>query len=86
MFPTNGPAWSLFYEYIANIFYGLFLRKLSNKIIFILTIIAAFAVVYLTVFGEAGDIVGGWSLDAKQIQVGFTRLTYPFLALSLIHI
>ncbi len=80
MFPTNGPAWSLFYEYIANIFYGLFLRKLSNKIIFILTIIAAFAVVYLTVSGEAGDIVGGWSLDAKQIQVGFTRLSYPFLA------
>lgn len=80
MYPTNGPAWSLFYEYVANIIYGLFLRKLSNKIIFGLAIIAAAALVYLTVGGESGDVIGGWSLEAKQIQIGITRLSYPFLA------
>ena len=80
MYPTNGPAWSLFYEYVANIFYGLFLKKLSNKIIFILSAIAAVALIYLTIFGENGDVIGGWSLDAKQIQIGLTRLSYPFLA------
>lgn len=27
MYPLNGPAWSLFFEYIGNILYALFLRK-----------------------------------------------------------
>jgi hypothetical protein len=31
IYPLNGPAWSLFYEYIANILYAMGLRKLSNR-------------------------------------------------------
>ena len=31
MFPLNGPAWSLFFEYIGNFLYALFLRRLSDK-------------------------------------------------------
>ena len=31
MFPLNGPCWSLFFEYIGNILYALFIRRLSNK-------------------------------------------------------
>ena len=27
MHPLNGPAWSLYYEYIGNILYALFVRK-----------------------------------------------------------
>ncbi len=30
MHPLNGPAWSLFYEYVGNILYALFLRKNLN--------------------------------------------------------
>ena len=30
MFPLNGPAWSLFFEYIGNILYALFIRRLST--------------------------------------------------------
>ena len=30
MFPLNGPCWSLFFEYIGNILYALFIRRLSN--------------------------------------------------------
>ncbi len=30
IFPLNGPAWSLFFEYIANLLYVLFIRKLST--------------------------------------------------------
>jgi peptidoglycan/LPS O-acetylase OafA/YrhL len=33
MHPLNGPAWSLFFEYIANILYALFIRKFSNKLL-----------------------------------------------------
>lgn len=29
MYPLNGPTWSLFFEYIANILYALVLRRLS---------------------------------------------------------
>ena len=31
MFPLNGPSWSLFFEYIGNILYALFIRRLSTK-------------------------------------------------------
>jgi peptidoglycan/LPS O-acetylase OafA/YrhL len=31
IYPLNGPAWSLFYEYVANILYAVGLRKLSNR-------------------------------------------------------
>lgn len=80
MYPTNGPAWSLFYEYIANICYALFLRKASNTVLAILTVIAGAALVHFAVFGVQGDVIGGWSLDAAQIRVGLIRLSFPFLA------
>lgn len=80
MYPTNGPAWSLFYEYIANICYALFLRKASNTVLAILTVIAGAALVHFAVFGGQGDVIGGWSLDAAQIRLGLTRLAFPFLA------
>ncbi len=79
-FPTNGPAWSLFYEYLANIAYALVLRKLSNKILFVLLFIAAVALIHLGVTSPKGDIIGGWSLNGEQIRVGLTRLAFPFLA------
>ena len=80
MYPLNGPAWSLFFEYIANIVYAIFLRKASNTIVWILTIIAAFFLIHLAVTSSHGDIIGGWSLDPAQLRIGFTRLAFPFLA------
>src|SRR6202012_5595580 len=41
MHPLNGPGWSLFFEYIANILYALGLRKLSKTALSVLVIIAA---------------------------------------------
>ncbi len=40
MHPLNGPAWTLFFEYIANILYALLLRRLSNPVLFILVFTA----------------------------------------------
>ena len=31
MYPLNGPSWSLFFEYIGNLLYALFIRKLSTR-------------------------------------------------------
>jgi peptidoglycan/LPS O-acetylase OafA/YrhL len=80
MHPLNGPAWSLFFEYIANILYALFFRKFSNKVLGVFVLIFAGLLINYTVFGPKGDVIGGWSLNLEQMNVGFTRLLYPFFA------
>ncbi|NII05504.1 acyltransferase family protein [Luteibacter anthropi] len=80
MHPLNGPAWSLFFEYVANILYALVLRRLSRTFLAILTLLAAALLVQVAVFGESGTVIGGWSLDATQLHIGFARLLFPFLA------
>lgn len=80
MHPLNGPGWSLFFEYIANIFYGLFVRKFSNLALSILVILSGIALVHLTITSPNGDIVGGWSITTEQLRIGFCRLMYPFFA------
>ena len=80
MHPLNGPGWSLFFEYIANILYALFVRKFSKTALAILVILSAAALIHLAVSSEAGDIIGGWSLDPQQLRIGFTRVMFPFFA------
>jgi peptidoglycan/LPS O-acetylase OafA/YrhL len=79
MHPLNGPAWSLFFEYVANIFYALGLRKLSTRWLSLLTGLSALFLIHLLVTGE-GDAIGGWTLNRAQLHIGFARLLYPFLA------
>lgn len=79
-YPLNGPAWSLSYEYVANILYAAGLRKLSNRALGVLLAVAALALIHLLVFGPRGDLIGGWSLDAAGIRVGLTRVMFPFFA------
>lgn len=80
IYPLNGPQWSLFYEYIANILYAAGLRKLSNRALGVLVGLAALALVHLLTFGPRGDVVGGWALDANGIRIGLTRVMFPFFA------
>ena len=35
---------------------------------------------YVALTSPHGDVIGGWSLDSKQLHIGFTRLLYPFFA------
>ena len=87
--PLNGPAWSLQWEYIANILYALVIRRLSKVALGICVAIFAVMTVILclnidiTGFLEARNwasytVVGGWSTTPDQLQVGLTRLLYPF--------
>lgn len=80
MHPLNGPAWSLFFEYIANILYALILRRLSNVVLAFLVFFAGVALIHLAVTSPNGDVIGGWSVEPAQLRIGFTRLLYPFLA------
>ena len=80
MHPLDGPGWSLFFEYIVNIFYGLIIKKFSMIALSILVAVAGFALIHLAVTSPAGDVVGGWSLEPTQLRIGFTRVMYPFFA------
>jgi peptidoglycan/LPS O-acetylase OafA/YrhL len=80
MHPLTGPGWSLFFEYIANILYALFIKNFSKTALWILVILSAGALIQLAVTSPNGDVIGGWSIDAIQLRIGFTRLMYPFFA------
>jgi peptidoglycan/LPS O-acetylase OafA/YrhL len=80
MHPLDGPAWSLFFEYIANILYALGIRKLSNKTLAAIVLLSAGLLIHLTVLGARGDVIGGWAVDQTQLHIGFARLLYPFVA------
>ncbi|MDP4276005.1 MAG: acyltransferase [Bacteroidota bacterium] len=78
MHPLDGPAWSLFFEYIANILYALFIRKFSKKILAFFVFLFGCALIQLAV--TRGDVIGGWAIEPTQLRIGLTRLLYPFFA------
>ena len=78
MHPLNGPAWSLFFEYIANILYAVIVRRFSKTLLTIFVVLSACFLINLLVFGPQGDVIGGWSLNGTQLNIGFARLLYPF--------
>lgn len=78
MHPLNGPGWSLFYEYIANILYALFVRKFSNTLLAILVFSSGCMLIHLGVTSPKGYLAGGWAIDTTQIHIGFSRLLFPF--------
>jgi hypothetical protein len=80
MHPLNGPAWTLLFEYIANILYAQVIQKFSKTALSLLVFIAGCVTVHLAVTSPQGDIIGDWSLTPKQLSIGFTRLMYPFFA------
>lgn len=80
MHPLDGPAWSLFFEYIANILYAVIIRRFSRLALSIFVTLAAGLLVWYLVFGPQGDLIGGWSLNREQLSIGFIRVLYPFFA------
>jgi len=80
MHPLNGPAWSLFFEYIANILYAAIVRRFSKTLLTIFVILSACYLVQYLIMGPMGDVIGGWSIEKTQLHIGFARLLYPFFA------
>ena len=75
MFPLNGPAWSLFFEYIGNILYALFIRRLSDKALLALVIalgamLGCFAIFDVSGYGSIGV---GWTIDTVNVLGGADR-------------
>jgi peptidoglycan/LPS O-acetylase OafA/YrhL len=73
--PVNGPSWTLFQEYIANILFGLFAARLGRGLHIVLC--AASAVVLLATARKFGNLGYGWGWD--HFWVAPVRLACPFL-------
>jgi peptidoglycan/LPS O-acetylase OafA/YrhL len=81
LFHLNPPTWSLFWEYIANIFYVAVLFKLKNKIMWVLTLVAA---VLLCWEAYRSTYLGvGWGGD--NFAGGGIRVFFSFLAGMLVY-
>ena len=80
MFPLNGPCWSLFFEYIGNILYALFIRRLSNKALTIVVVLLGVALASFAIFDVSGygNIGVGWTLDGVNFIGGLLRMLFPF--------
>lgn len=81
LFSFNAPAWSLFWEYIANIMYAFVLYRIGRSYLILLTLLAAIALCFVAC--HAGNLLGGWS--GPTFWDGSARISYSFLAGLLIY-
>ncbi len=81
LFSLNAPSWSLFWEYIANLVFGLVLYRLRRNALMVLTLVAAVGLCWTG--HRAGDLSGGWS--ARNFWDGGVRVAFSFSAGLLIY-
>ncbi len=79
MFPLNGPSWSLFFEYIGNILYALFIRRFSTKLLTIWVTIMGLLWGWFCITNVSGyDMIGvGWSMESVCFWGGLLRMLFP---------
>lgn len=81
LFNLNAPAWSLFWEYIANILYALVLFRINRKWLILPVLLAAAGICYVA--NRSGNLMGGWS--GGTFWDGGIRIAYSFLAGMLVY-
>lgn len=81
LFSLNAPSWSLFWEYIANLAFGLVLYRLRRRALVVLTVAAAALLCWAG--HRAGNLSGGWS--ARNFWDGGIRVAFSFPAGLLIY-
>lgn len=95
-YALDGPQWTLGFEYIANLLYALFIRRMPRWMLALFVICFAFLTIDVTLnidtFGLLSErikarytLIGGWSLAPTQLYIGFTRLLYPFFTGLLVY-
>lgn len=76
MFPLNGPNWSLFFEYIGNIMYALFIRRLRTPYLWCLTILSGCLLIVIAT-GD-GYLGVGWTMADNGFWSGLIRMLFPY--------
>jgi peptidoglycan/LPS O-acetylase OafA/YrhL len=81
LFGFNAPAWSLFWEYVANIFYALILNRIHRNWLLLLAILSAGWICFVA--HRSGNLAGGWG--GENFWDGCARISYSFLAGMLVY-
>lgn len=87
--PLNGASWSLMWEYIANVLYGLFIRRFSKLWLGIFVGLSALLTIDVAMNLDGTGLlkareyaqftlIGGFGLSPDQLYIGVSRLLYPF--------
>lgn len=76
LFSLNAPAWSLFWEYVANIIYVLVLYRISRRYLLVSIVVVAAGLCLVSY--RAGNLLGGWA--GPNFRDGCARIAYSFLA------
>jgi len=79
-YPLNGPMWSLFFEYLANIAYAFWIRKFSLRVLGVLAVVFAGLLGWVIVTSETGSVGCGWLFTEDHLWKGSLRMLFPFVA------
>ena len=74
--PLVGTAWSLLQEYIANVIYAVFGKKMTNTVLWVLVIVSAAGLTAMAIWRS--DVATGWAYDTFWAAV--VRMMFPFFA------
>lgn len=78
LYPLDTPAWSLFFELVANLFYALILRSLSGRLLLILMLLCAAGLALVLGVTPGHSLHGGFS--PATMAVGAFRVGFSFFA------
>ena len=78
MHPLQGPLWTMFYIYVANVAYALVLRRLKTWTLIVLAVAAAGLTYWFAFRYKAFTYGPQWS--GRQIGGAFVRLAFPVFA------
>ena len=78
IFPLNGPQWSLFFEYVGSILYGVLLQKLSTKWLRVWVACSIVSITGFALLADDGGIAYGWSSEPMNFFGGALRMLYAY--------
>jgi peptidoglycan/LPS O-acetylase OafA/YrhL len=89
LFPMNHPAWSLFFELVANAAFGWIGKRLNAWILAAILVPAALVMVAVVSFGKLGFGLMSGAMDAgfewPSFGAGLVRVAYSFFAGALVY-
>ncbi len=96
LFPLNGPAWSLFFELIANLWFAMSYRVLNSYLILVIVLVAGITLAAAVSYGALGFgaafLVDGlkrgpldYGMEWSSLGAGLARVAYSFFAGVLVY-